>query len=556
MDIPRLAERTAKRPTWVLSLPLTTSCSHLIFGSLYLWPILGLLVSRAFGNGQPCLGYVMKRSFLTRSLAVSLSLLIFALQSVAATAGPVLPNPGDTGVSKADQEKLGRQAMAEVYKQMPVLPDSSPETQYVRQLGQKLASVIPSQYSWPWEFHVIQQKEINAFALPGGPMFVNIGTISAAQNEAQLAGVMAHEMSHVYMQHSIKQMKKSTGPGLLAALGQIAGQMIGGVGGAVAQLGGQLGGGMWSMKYSRADEAQADAVGAIIMYKAGYNPQAMADFFQTLAQQGGSPPQLLSDHPNPGNREAAIQKEIAGWPSKNYVTTSAAFTRAKQEAKNVRAYTAQEIDAGAKSGEWARQNMSTGATPKNLPVSQESPDQNQQPNGGTISNVSQTQIKPSDRFRQFEQSGLSMDYPDNWQVFTEKNSAGATIAPSAGYSNGNVAYGVVINRGQDQNANSLDDAIRDLVQAMQQSNPDMRAIGSPQAITVNGIKGRSIDLQGSSPLATNGKQQAERDWLVMLPDASKDNGFIYFVFVAPENDFASLRPTYQRMLKSAQLNNQ
>ena len=76
----------------------------------------------------------------------------------------------------------------------------------------------------------------------------------------------------------------------------------------------------------------------------------MADFFQTLAQQGGSPPQLLSDHPNPGNREAAIQKQTANWPSKSYVTTSAAFQRAKDDAKNVKAYTAQEIDAGAKSG--------------------------------------------------------------------------------------------------------------------------------------------------------------------------------------------------------------
>ncbi len=502
----------------------------------------------------------MNRSLLNRSLALCLAVFLFAFQTLAATSGPVLPDPGNTGVSKADQEKLGRQAMAEVYKQMPVLPDSSPETQYVRQLGQKLAAVIPAQNSWPWEFHVIQQKEINAFALPGGPMFVNIGTITAAQNEAQLAGVMAHEMSHVYMQHSIKQMKKNTGPSLLAALGQIAGQMIGGVGGAVAALGGQLGGGMWSMKYSRTDESQADSVGAMIMYKAGYNPQAMADFFQILSQQGGSPPQLLSDHPNPGNREAAIQKEIANWPAKSYVTTSAAFTKAKQDAKNVKAYTAQEIDSGAKSGQWARQNVSTGATPKNLPVSQDTPEQAQQgaqqQGGGAISNVSLTQVKPSDRFRQFEQGGLSMYYPDNWQVFSDSNGGGLTIAPSAGYSNGNVAYGVVINKGQDKNARSLDDAINDLVQAFQQGNADMKAIGSSQPITVNGVKGRSIDLQGASPIARNGQTLRERDWLVMLPDPSQDNGFVYFIFVAPENDFASLRPTYQKMLRSAQLTDQ
>src|SRR5436305_15030559 len=180
-------------------------------------------------------------------------------------------NRGAVSMWREDQQTLGLQAATEVYKQMPVLLDSSPQTQYIQQLGKKLVKQIPQQYSWPYEFHVVQQKEINAFALPGGPMFVNIGTISAAQNEAQLAGVMAHEMSHIYMQHSAKQQQKSTVPSILAGLGQVAGKMIGGVGGAVASLGGQVGGGMLSMKYSRSDEAQADAVGAIIVYKAGYN---------------------------------------------------------------------------------------------------------------------------------------------------------------------------------------------------------------------------------------------------------------------------------------------
>ena len=97
--------------------------------------------------------------------------------------GPEFPNPGNAHMSRDDQRALGLQAAAQVYQQMPVLPDTSPETQYIRQLGQKLVATIPSQYSWPFEFHVVAQKEINAFALPGGPMFINIGTITAAANE-------------------------------------------------------------------------------------------------------------------------------------------------------------------------------------------------------------------------------------------------------------------------------------------------------------------------------------------------------------------------------------
>src|SRR5438270_13648250 len=134
-----------------------------------------------------------------------------------------LPDPGNTGVTKEQQEQLGQQAVAEVYKQMPVLPDSSPDTQYIQQLGRKLVSAIPQQDSWPYQFHVVPQKEINAFALPGGPIFVNIGTINAADSEAQLAGVMSHEMSHVYMQHSAKQAPKRQVAEILDALGGILG---------------------------------------------------------------------------------------------------------------------------------------------------------------------------------------------------------------------------------------------------------------------------------------------------------------------------------------------
>src|SRR6476620_6437560 len=137
---------------------------------------------------------------------------------------PRLPDPGSTFVSREQQQQLGFQAASEVYKQMPVLPDRSPETQYIRQVGKRLAATIPAENSWPFEFHVVAQKEINAFALPGGQMFVNVGTITASANEAQLAGVMGHEMAHVYMQHSAKQIQKAQ---LTQGLAGLAGAILG-----------------------------------------------------------------------------------------------------------------------------------------------------------------------------------------------------------------------------------------------------------------------------------------------------------------------------------------
>lgn len=263
---------------------------------------------------------------------------------------------------------MGSQVAAQVYQQMPVLPDTSPETVYIRKLGKKLVATIPSQYSWPFEFHVVPQKEINAFALPGGPMFVNVGTITAVSNEAELAGVMAHEMSHVYMQHSAKQAGKTKTTGEIAGIaGAILGSTTRGVLGSMAQAGIQFGAQGLMLKYSRSDEAEADSVGAIILYKSGYNPGGMADFFKKLAAEGSTGPQFLSDHPNPGNREAAIQKQIATWPRKAYGSANPAFNAVQQRAMSAKTYSAQEIAQGAKTGEWAKFNKQNGAVFK--PVS-------------------------------------------------------------------------------------------------------------------------------------------------------------------------------------------
>jgi Zn-dependent protease with chaperone function len=465
-------------------------------------------------------------------------------------------------MSRDQQIQMGFQAASQVYQQMPVLPDSSQETQYVRKLGQKLVATIPSQYSWPYEFHVVPQKEINAFALPGGPMFVNIGTITAASNEAELAGVMAHEMSHVYMQHSAKQAGKAQTTSMIAGiadavLGETVGSRAGGLVGELGTMGIQFGAQGLMLKYSRGDEAQADAVGAMILYKAGYNPQALADFFKTLAAQGSTGPQFLSDHPNPGNREEAIQKEIAGWPPKTYATTSAEFSTTRKHAMSVKAYSAQEIAQGAQGGHWAGLNKQAGAvfkppvglglaTPASLTTRTTT-----EANGRTAAVNLQT-ILPSAHLVTNDLGPLKIAHPDNWQVIASQNGQGVTIAPPAGVKGDAVGYGVVVNavKAKDGRAANVDQLSAELIRAMQ-SGGGLSPVGNTSAITVAGVQGRSLVMQSTSPFPdANGHAQKERDWLVTVP--RPDGTLMYFVFIAPQSQFDRFRPTYEGMLKSLQ----
>ena len=485
-----------------------------------------------------------------------------AVQAYAQSAGPNFPDPGKPGMSRDQQRTLGLQAAAQVYQQMPVLPDNSPETQYIQQLGKKLVTAVPSEHSWPYEFHVVAQKEINAFALPGGPMFVNIGTITASANEAQLAGVMAHEMSHVYMQHSAKQAGKAQTTSAIAGiaeavLGGTVGNKAGGLVGQLGQAGIEMGAQGLMMKYSRSDESQADAVGAMILYKAGYNPQAMADFFKTLGAQGGAaPPQFFSDHPNPGNREKSIEKEIEEWAPVKYTGDSAAFQAARQHAKGVKTYTGEEIAQGAKSGQWAKLNQQNGAT--------------FQPAGGNTKSGSASGLAPGSHPNEAKSAlegvlpsqkmvtdkvgPITLHRPENWQIhLPEKQGEFVTIAPKGGITDKGVGYGVLLNGVAPPQGGrvSVDEVTGQLVQDMQKNN-GLEPQGNPQPIRVGAAEGRSVLFHSPSPVpAADGRTQLEQDWLVTIPQS--DSSVIFMIFVAPQSEFARFQPTYEAMLASLQV---
>jgi beta-barrel assembly-enhancing protease len=249
--------------------------------------------------------------------------------------GPTQFHPGFNLFSKQQDIQLGQESAAHVRARMRVFRDPV-LTAYVNEVGRRLVASREAQESgFPFTFEVVADPTINAFALPGGPMFINTGLLRAVDNEAELAGVMGHEMSHVILRHGTNQASKSRLIELPAALGsQVAG---GSLVGQLTRLGIGLGANSVLLKFSRNAESQADLMGSHLMAEAGYDPMEMARFFAKLTQQGGSRPiQLLSDHPNPDNREKAIEAEIRRLPQQRYGYQTGDFPRMKAVINRIR----------------------------------------------------------------------------------------------------------------------------------------------------------------------------------------------------------------------------
>lgn len=466
-----------------------------------------------------------------RFLRTHIALVMLAVWMLPAQAR-VEPTHGFDLFSPQEEIQAGRQGAAQVMRQLPVLPEDDPVTKYVQRLGARLAEHAPGE-KWPYTFHVVNQKEINAFALPGGPIFVNLGTIQAAGNEAQLAGVLAHEISHVVQRHGTRAASKQMAANIPLAL---IGGMIGNTAlSRAAQLGISFGAGSYLLKNSRQSESEADLLGTDIMYDAGYDPHQMAVFFAKLEEQSGQQgavAQFLSDHPDPGNRAGAVSQEVATLPTKKYRASSEEFAAIKKQVGGLQPMDADQLAA------WQKEHGT-------LPAADDAA----------------ASVLTLDR------DGYQISYPANWQVTGDADST-VTIAPQNGVTKAGIVYGATINVYQpgDKSA-AFNDAMHALVTSLQRSNPGMHAIGNAEDIRINGISGKSLDLIGPSPEpAPNGEAQRERDWLVAMPRSfttesavdssansaanSNDNSLLYVIFVAPENDFEELRPVFEQMLKS------
>ena len=424
---------------------------------------------------------------------------------------------------KPEQDiELGRQSAQEVSRQMPLLNDSN-IVGYVQQLGKKLAAKAGG-YDFPYQFQVVASKDINAFALPGGFIFVNAGAIAAAKNEGELAGVMAHEISHVALRHGTNQATKayiakaglSVISGILGGESSDLGQIIGAVGG--------VGANALFLKFGRTAESQADLEGARIMAEAGYDPRDMANFFKTLQEQGGQRvPEFLSDHPDPGNRVAAVNAVLGSLPvSANPVHDTNEFEQAKAQITNNRV-------AMKSSGEPAR-------------VGPRDPNNNKP---GTRPEA------PAASFSEFRSrdGSFALEYPQNWDALTA-DEVNMIFAPKGAYGKQGetvfVTHGMFIGALQPQGTD-LKTANAAFVEEQLRSNPDFRIERGPENYDFGGRQGFATLVSGPSPVT--GVIEVD----VIYTTALSDGRMFYFITISPKDEYQGYRQAFEHVINSIRL---
>jgi len=473
----------------------------------------------------------MKRRDFSRVIASTVMIWSLAVLPVVSLAQTRITMPKNR-YKVQDDIKLGRDNAVKVEQQFPMLNDSQTK-RYVENVGRRLVAAIPPEFSQPafnYEFDVVNARDINAFALPGGPMFVNRGMIEAAKNEGEMAGVMAHEISHVALRHATAQATKQSSIGnQLGTIGLIlGGAILGGQGG--AQLG-AVGAQVLQTRYSREYETQADILGARIMANAGYDPRDLANMFRTIQQQssGGRAPEWLSSHPDPGNRFQNINRE-AGLlnVSANPIKITRDFSRVQERLRAMpRARSMAEIQ---------RDYQRTGGS---------SQDQGQGQSPIANGNYSRTVEAPSARMRVYQNSAMSVNVPSNWQDF---NTSGQVwLAPEGAYGNDGITHGAMIGAAR-SNSTNLGQATRDYISELLQSNAYLRQTGTPQRATVAGRTGYATVLSGQSSITG-------RTEVVTVYTAQLNTGGLFFVAtVSPQDEAYRYNTVFRNLVSSIQLN--
>ncbi len=419
--------------------------------------------------------------------------------------------PGFNLFSKDQDIQLGKEAAGEIEKQVEIV-NNKELSAYINSIGQKLAAQ-PQADKYPYTFKVVNDPSINAFALPGGPTYINTGLIAAADNEAQIAGVMAHEIMHVALRHGTNQVSRAN---LIQLPLMLAGGAVGSesILGKLTQLGIGLGANSLLLSFSRTAETQADLMGAQMAAQAGYDPIAIARFFEKLEAEGGSRvPQFFSSHPNPGNRTKAIEEEIRNMPKRSY---------------------------NADTGRLAHMKAIIARLP---------PPRKQPGRAGGSASLSIPDSRPSARMEQYQGRDFSLSYPDNWKPSPSQNAQGVTIAPPSGVQESAqgtaIGYGAIINvyRPKDPKG-SLWQATDEFIAQLRASDPKLRAGREmPREVRAGGKSAILSTLNSESIF----RGQTEVDLVITL---AHPDGMMYVVLVAPEGEAQYANRAFDQMLQS------
>jgi hypothetical protein len=456
--------------------------------------------------------------------------------------------PGFNLFSAEQDLEIGRQSAGEAERQLPVMNDRE-VNDYINRIGQKLAANAGGP-RFPYTFKVVNASDINAFALPGGPVYINRGIIENSKNEGEVAGVLAHEIAHVALRHGTHQASKAyAAQAGLSILGGLLGGKVGNNTAAILNTVGGLGLNVLFLKFSRELETQADVRGAQILAASGYSPADMVSFFQTLEKTDkAKKTSFLASHPAPPDRISRINKEAQALRVTGTPTTNVAELREVQA--DMRRYgtaptMAQIAQGGTTTGRTTQQGTMTSSIPS-----------------GGVSAPSSSMATYTSRSRVYR-----LNYPSNWRVY-EEGTTGATIAPEGGIGEAGgrteIVYGAVVNHydpfGNSANRNSLrdnrtygttmtlDDATNDLVTQIRTGSSHLRPISnSAQRITLNGGPARAISLRGKNPV-TNINER-----VTVVTRQLHDDHLVYLLFVTPENDATRYAPVLQAMVNSLQV---
>jgi Zn-dependent protease with chaperone function len=473
--------------------------------------------------------------------------LVMALALVpAAASAQTKINSGWNLFSAEDDVQIGQQSAAQAEAQLPILNDAQVNN-YVNRIGARLAQNAGGP-NFPYRFRVVNASDINAFALPGGPIYINRGVLDSAKNEGEVAGVLAHEIAHVALRHGTHQASKAyAAQAGISILGGLLGGKIGQNTANILNTVGGIGLNALFLKYGRDLETQADVRGSQILAASGYAPADMINFFHTLEQVDKSKKtNWLSDHPAPPDRIARIQKEAQVLKVSSSPTTNVAeLNDVKGRLRSMgSAPTMGQIaqSTAASSGSTSRPTR-TGTASVSVPA-------------------------PASSMRTFAPpSGVyQIAYPSNWRVYQQGNFA-ATIAPEGGVGDINgkseVVYGAIINHYSPFNSGSrtylrgttsgggnvtLQNATNDLLGQIVQSSPHLKLISSSgQQFNLDGRTALAASLRGTNP--NTGIQER----VTVVTRQLGDEHLVYLLFVTPEKDASRYSPVLQSMVNSMQV---